>query len=96
MSAPLDVAVLARVPELLDDMERLKARVQELERQLAATTQQPANDLISVDEAVEISGRQREALYKLVQRGRLPAQRRGRALFIRRADAKALLARGRR
>ncbi len=89
MSAPVDVEALARVPELLDRLERAEARIKVLETQLA-TVKPPADDLISVDEAVEISGRQRDALYKLVQRRRLPAQRRGRAVLVRRADVEAL------
>lgn len=90
MSAPVDMTALLRVPELLDRVERAEARIKQLECQLAAVKEPATDDLISVDEAAEICGRQRDALYKLVQRRRLPAQRRGRALLVRRADVEAL------
>jgi hypothetical protein len=91
----VDLDVLARVPELIDEVQRLKAQVSELERQLSASKQPAADELISVDDAVSISGRQRDALYKLIRRGRLKAQRQGRALFVRRSDAQALVERRR-
>lgn len=87
----IDVALLAALPSLIDRIAQLEAEVRELRAKLAA---QPAtDDLISIDDAAAATGKSRAALYKLIRRGRLAATKKGRALFVKRADIDALVRR---
>ena len=85
----------------LTELAALPARVRELEERVAVQTQEleqlrasRVNDpelLLSVEQVAALLGRSTASTRKLVQRGRLPAVRRGRSVRVRRADAVALL-----
>lgn len=76
-----------------DAWEKLVARVEQLERQIAAIEGKPAqpaqsdDDWLTVAQVAELRGITVAAMHKLVQRERVPIIRIGRAVRIRRRDA---------
>jgi hypothetical protein len=80
----VDLDLLIRLPEILERMAICEKQVVALKAELLRRSS--VSDLVSVDEAVRLSGKSREALYKLIQRGVLPSVKRSRSIFVRRRD----------
>lgn len=89
---PVDADLLTRLPDLFDQVQRLEAEVRDLRAQLAARPGDPVDEFISIDDAAELTGIGREALWKRAQRNSksLPAEKRGRQWFVLRSAAAAL------
>ena len=84
----VDLDLLVQLPKIIRRIVVLEERVSFLKTELVSRSS--VADLVSVDEAVKISGKSREALYKLIQRKVLPVVRKSRSLFLRRRDVTSL------